>query len=182
MTNFSLFQISKPGEHLVANATYTPRDLPEEFVYTEGDDGGRLDAFSTPIQLKILEFDEALVHKAFKENSAAYPSNISLEDFSYEVVRNGMDIDGEEFFLLQDNYGNTLQINDMKSCSKEVLGGFKAVTLTKLAEQIVEVNANALKVVGPYITNKSEVQALVSVFLKDEFLEKWSDDTVLFVY
>lgn len=182
MTNFSLYRISKPGKHLVANGIYTPTDLPAEFVYTEGDDDGRLDTFSIPIQLKTLEFDEALVHKAFKENSAAYPSNISLEDFSYEVVRNGMDIDGGEFFLLEDNYGNSLQVNDMRVCSKEVLQDLKAVKLTKLAEQIVEVNANALKVVGTYITNKSEVQALVNVFLKDEFLEKWSDDTILIVY
>lgn len=181
MTNFSLYRISKPGEHLVANATYTPRDLPEEFVYTEGDDSGRLDAFSTQIQLKTLEFDEALVHKAFKENSAAYPSNISLEDFSYEVVRNGIDIDGGEFFLLEDNYGNTIQVDDMRVCSKEVLQDLKVVKLTKLAEQTVEVEVDELKMDKPFITNKNEVQALVSVFLEDEFLEKWADDTILFI-
>ena len=182
MTDFSLYRISKPGEHLVVNEIYTPKDLPEEFVYTEGDDGGRLDTFSIPIQLKTLEFDDELIYKAFRENLSDYQASSSFEEFSYEITKKGVDIDGGEFFLLEDNHGNTLHINDMKSYSKEVLQDFKAVTLTKLVEQSVEVDVDALKVNEPFVTSSSEVQALVSVFLKDEFLEKWADNTILIIY
>lgn len=98
------------------------------------------------------------------------------------MVKKGMDIDGSEFSVLKDNYGNTLHISDMKAYSKEVLQDFKVVTLTKLVEQSVEVDVDALKVNEPFVASENEVQALVSVFLKDEFLEKWSDDTILIVY
>lgn len=182
MTDFSLYRISKPGEHLIANGVYTPKDLPAEFVYTEGDDDGRLDAFSIPIQLKTLEFDENLIYNAFRKVLSDYQASSLFEEFSYEIIKKGMDIDGSEFSILKDNYGNTLHISDMKAYSKEVLQDFKVVTLTKLTEQTVEVEVNELKMGKPFVTNKNEVQALVSVFLNNEFLEKWADDTILFIY